>query len=78
MAPGREEDPLNRVLAPPPGETSADREARLLAEAEAKRISDAIDEEIQQQVKAEKKAPKPTKMLLLGMSPCVFMTLVGE
>ena len=66
MAPSREEDPLARVLAPPPGETQADKEARLLAEAEAKRISDAIDEELQQQAKAEKRGPKPTKMLLLG------------
>ena len=71
MAPLREEDPLSRVLAPPQSETSADREARLLAEAEAKRISDAIDEELQQQAKAERKGPKPTKMLLLGVYPCV-------
>lgn len=67
MAPGRDDDPLTRVLAPPPGESAADRESRLLAEAEAKRISDAIDEELLQQAKAEKKAPKPMKMLLLGM-----------
>ncbi|KIP09895.1 hypothetical protein PHLGIDRAFT_28734 [Phlebiopsis gigantea 11061_1 CR5-6] len=66
MAPLREEDPLSRVLAPPPSETAADREARLLAEAEAKRISDAIDEELQQQAKVERKGPKPTKMLLLA------------
>lgn len=63
---GRDEDPLSRVLAPPLNETPADREARLLAEAEAKRISDAIDEELQQQHRAEKKGPKPIKVLLLG------------
>lgn len=67
MAPfGREDDPLSRVLAPPPNETPEDREARLLAEAEAKRISDAIDEELQQQLRAEKKGPRPIKILLLG------------
>ena len=62
----RDDDPLSQVLAPPPNETEADREARLRAEAEAKRISDAIDEELQQQSRAEKKAPKPIKILLLG------------
>lgn len=63
-----DEDPLSRVLAPPPNETPADRDARLRAEAEAKRISDAIDEEIQQQQKAEKKTARPIKILLLGAS----------
>ena len=63
-----DEDPLSRVLAPPPNETLADRDARLHAEAEAKRISDAIDEEIQQQQKAEKKTARPIKILLLGAS----------
>ena len=62
-----DDDPLSRVLAPPPNETAADREARLRAEAEAKRISDAIDEEIQQQQRAEKKGARPIKILLLGM-----------
>ncbi|KAI0089485.1 guanine nucleotide binding protein, alpha subunit [Irpex rosettiformis] len=68
MARGDDLDPLSAVLAPPPNESPADREGRLRAEAEAKRISDAIDEEIQAQVKAEKKGPKPIKVLLLGQS----------
>lgn len=68
MARGDDSDPLAAVLAPPPNETPAERERRLQAEAEAKRISDAIDEEIQAQAKAEKKAPKPIKVLLLGRS----------
>ena len=62
----RDDDPLTRVLSPPPNESPTDRQARLLAEAEAKRISDAIDEEIQQQQKAEKKGLKSIKILLLG------------
>ncbi|EKM56555.1 uncharacterized protein PHACADRAFT_253754 [Phanerochaete carnosa HHB-10118-sp] len=66
MAPGpADDDPLSRVLAPPPNETSADKEARLLAEAEAKQISDAIDEELQQQARMDRKGPRPMKMLLL-------------
>ena len=58
--------PKKSVLAPPPNETPAEREARLLAEAEAKRISDAIDEELHQQRQAERKGPRPIKILLLG------------
>jgi hypothetical protein len=63
----RDDDPLSKVMAPPTNETPEDREARLHAEAEAKRISDAIDEELQLQAKAERRAPRPTKMLLLGV-----------
>ena len=59
-------DPLAYVLAPPPNETEEQRQIRLAAEAEAKRISDAIDEELQRQAKAEKRGPKPVKILLLG------------
>ncbi|KAF7795596.1 hypothetical protein EIP86_006759, partial [Pleurotus ostreatoroseus] len=61
-----DDDPLARVLAPPPNETPEDRARRLHAEEEAKRISDAIDEEIQQQQKAEKKTTRPIKILLLA------------
>ena len=61
-------DPLAYVLAPPPNETEEQRQIRLASEAEAKRISDAIDEELQRQAKAEKRAPKLVKILLLGES----------
>ena len=66
MSTMRDDDPLSRVMAPPPDETAEDREARVLAEQEAKRISDAIDEELQNAAKAERRGPRPTKMLLLG------------
>nr|WBU87317.1 G-alpha-domain-containing protein [Ganoderma boninense] len=61
-------DPLAYVLAPPPNETEEQRQIRLAAEAEAKRISDAIDEELQRQAKADKRGPKLVKILLLGQS----------
>ena len=67
-----DDDPLARVLAPPPNETPEDRARRLHAEEEAKRISDAIDEEIQQQQKAEKKTTRPIKILLLGASDALI------
>ena len=63
------DDPLTRALAPPPNETDEQRQIRLAAEAEAKRVSDAIDEELQRQAKAEKRGPKLVKILLLGEPP---------
>ncbi|KAF5380173.1 hypothetical protein D9615_006108 [Tricholomella constricta] len=61
-------DPLTKALEPPPDETPVQREERLRAEAEAKYISDIIDEELERQKTAEKKAPKSLKVLLLGQS----------
>ncbi|KAF9226383.1 G-alpha-domain-containing protein [Gyrodon lividus] len=63
-----EDDPLTRAIAPPPNETPAERERRISAEQEAKRVSDAIDEELNRQRSAEKKGAKPIKILLLGQS----------
>jgi guanine nucleotide-binding protein subunit alpha len=60
------DDPLTRAMAPPPDETPGQRAERLRSEAEAKRISDMIDEELNRQRLAEKKGPKPVKILLLG------------
>ena len=62
-----DEDPLARILAPPPNETPEEKETRLRLEAEARQISDKIDE----QLKAERAALKknrPVKVLLLGQS----------
>lgn len=73
MAPKRRatsvDDPLTRAIAPPPNETSAERELRMAAEQEAKRVSDAIDEELNRQRIADKRNPKPIKILLLGALP---------
>ncbi len=60
------DDPLTRAMAPPTNETEGERAERVRAEAEAKRVSDMIDEELNRQRIAEKKGPKPVKMLLLG------------
>lgn len=61
-----DDDPLTRAMAPPPGETLEERDLRLAAEQEAKRISDAIDDDLNRQRIAEKKSPKAIKILLLG------------
>ncbi|QRW22455.1 G-protein alpha subunit [Rhizoctonia solani] len=42
------EDPLTLAMAPPPNETPDQKSRRLREEAEAKRVSDAIDEEIKE------------------------------
>ncbi|KAJ3507338.1 hypothetical protein NLJ89_g6356 [Agrocybe chaxingu] len=63
-----DDDPLSKALAPPDHETPAEREARLAAQAEAQKRSDAIDEEINRQRLENKKAPKPVRVLLLGQS----------
>jgi guanine nucleotide-binding protein subunit alpha len=52
---------------PPPNESAADRERRLEAESEAKRVSDGIDEMLRAE-KKEKKAKPEIKVLILGQS----------
>ena len=47
-------DPISALLRPPPGESDHERQLRLQREAEAKRISDSIDEEL----KAEDKTSR--------------------
>ncbi|KZT70518.1 G-protein alpha subunit [Daedalea quercina L-15889] len=61
-------DPLDVALRPPDDESDEDRVARLSAEEEAKKVSDMIDEELKAQDRAERKGPKPIKILLLGES----------
>jgi hypothetical protein len=61
------DDPLAHVFAPPPNESQHEKEARIRAEQEAKKRSDAIDEEINKQRLARKNS-KPVKILLLGES----------
>lgn len=63
------DDPLARVIAPPENETQAEYAARLAAEEEAQKRSDAIDEEINRQRLENKRAPKSVRVLLLGERP---------
>ncbi|THH19159.1 hypothetical protein EW146_g1961 [Bondarzewia mesenterica] len=63
-----EDDPLTAALAPPPNETPAEKEAREHAEAEAKRVSDEIDEQLKNERIALKKRKPTVKVLLLGQS----------
>jgi guanine nucleotide-binding protein alpha-1 subunit len=69
-----DDDPLAKALAPPPGETEDQRVRRLRLEAEAKRISDEIDQQLREE-KAAMKKKKPIKVLLLGQSESGMFSL---
>lgn len=60
-------DPLAAALRPPENETPDQRERRLQAEQEAKRVSDGIDEMIRAE-KKERRVKQEVKVLLLGQS----------
>lgn len=62
MASSVSQDPLSVLTAPLESETPEERVKRLEREAEAMRVSNAIDDELDK----ERKAPKPVKILLLG------------
>jgi len=66
MGHSNDEDPLALAIAPPPDETPEERLVREAAEAEAKRISDEIDEQIARDREQMKKTKRPMKLLLLG------------
>ena len=61
-------DPLSVALEPPPNETPDERWAREQAEAQARRISEQIDDQIKAERLAMKKRKAPIKVLLLGQS----------
>ncbi|KAF9067278.1 guanine nucleotide binding protein, alpha subunit [Rhodocollybia butyracea] len=61
-------DPLANALLPPPGETEEQRELRIKAEAEAKKVSDGIDEMIRQEKIERKRTREEVNVLLLGQS----------
>ena len=60
------EDPLDAVLAPPPNETPEERDKRIAAELEAKRVSDEIDAQLNREREREKKKAPAVRVLLLG------------
>ena len=62
----RQDDPLAKVLQPPPDETPDQRARRELEQREATRVSLEIDEGIQEDRKAYERRKKAVKILLLG------------
>lgn len=62
----RHDDPLAKVLQPPPDETPDDRARREQQQREATRVSMEIDESIQEARKLYERRKKAVKILLLG------------
>lgn len=61
-------DPLAAALLPPPNESPEERNLRIQRENDAKRISESIDEQLQQERIERKKARPEVNVLLLGQS----------
>ena len=61
-------DPLAAAIAPPPDESPDARNVRLREEAEARRISDEIDEQLKQDRASRRRQRPCVKVLLLGQS----------
>ncbi|KAG5350823.1 hypothetical protein C0989_009121 [Termitomyces sp. Mn162] len=61
-------DPLAAVLLPPPNESPIQREVRIKAETEARRVSEGIDEMIRKERAQKKRAKADVNVLLLGQS----------
>jgi hypothetical protein len=60
-------DPLSRALEPPVNETSEQRAEREAKEAEARRVSDRIDEQIKSEKQANARRAQ-VKVLMLGQA----------
>lgn len=64
-----DDDPLALAIAPPPDESLEQRETRLSAEAESRKISERIDELLRTEKATQRKRRSQTvKVLLLGQS----------
>ncbi|KAL0955045.1 hypothetical protein HGRIS_003963 [Hohenbuehelia grisea] len=70
-----QDDPISAAMKPPSSESDAERTARLHAEAEAKRVSEEIDEELRQERESMKRTKGDVKLLLLGQAESGKSTL---
>ncbi|CAA7269582.1 unnamed protein product [Cyclocybe aegerita] len=70
-----QDDPITAAMKPPSTETEAERSARLYAEAEAKRVSEQIDEDLREERERLKRRKGDVKLLLLGQAESGKSTL---
>ncbi|TRM64319.1 guanine nucleotide binding protein, alpha subunit [Schizophyllum amplum] len=70
-----QDDPLSAAIRPDPGETDNERRLRVFQEAEAKRISEQIDEDLRQERERLRKSKGDVKLLLLGQAESGKSTL---
>ena len=59
-----QDDPITAAMKPPSSETESERNVRLVAEAEAKRISERIDEDLREERERLKKKKGDVKVRL--------------
>ncbi|KAJ7204341.1 guanine nucleotide binding protein, alpha subunit [Mycena pura] len=71
-------DPLAAALLPPPNETDDERESRLKAATDAKRVSDGIDEMIRYERTHRKRNRAEVQVLLLGQSESGKSTCIKQ
>ncbi|THH27373.1 hypothetical protein EUX98_g6819 [Antrodiella citrinella] len=69
------DDPLAVAIRPSPGESAQEKEIRLQREAEAKRVSDRIDEQLSQDRERYRKSKQDVRLLLLGQAESGKSTL---
>ncbi|PPQ76450.1 hypothetical protein CVT26_012962 [Gymnopilus dilepis] len=70
-----QDDPISAALKPPSSETESERAFRLEQEAEAKRVSEQIDEDLREERERLKKRKGDVKLLLLGQAESGKSTL---
>jgi len=63
-----DQDPFSVFLTPPPNETAGERAQRQAREAEAKKVSDQIDEQLKAEKLLLKKDKYVVRVLLLGQA----------
>ena len=61
-------DPLSRALDPPANESSEQRAVREAKDAEARRVSDRIDEQLKSEKQANSRSKGQVKVLMLGQA----------
>ncbi|KAF9478321.1 guanine nucleotide-binding protein [Pholiota conissans] len=70
-----QDDPITAAMKPPSSETESERAVRLEDEAEAKRVSEQIDEDLREERERMKKRKTDVKLLLLGQAESGKSTL---
>ncbi|KAI9463248.1 G-alpha-domain-containing protein [Lactarius psammicola] len=70
-----QDDPLSFALRPPDAETEIERRGRLKREADSKRISDIIDEQLKADKRNYEKSKQDVRLLLLGQAESGKSTL---
>ncbi|KAN0132833.1 Guanine nucleotide binding protein (G-protein), alpha subunit [Lactarius tabidus] len=70
-----QDDPLSFATRPPDAETDLERRARLQSEADSKRISDIIDEQLKVDKRIFEKSKQDVRLLLLGQAESGKSTL---